>query len=194
MSPWEPVLEYWFGNDPNCSPKPFWFKSTDELDADIRARFGDQLARARRGELDGWADQPRGRLGLVITLDQLSRNIYRNRKEAYDSDPKAQELSVQGIDTGHDRKLAFMERAFLYMPLMHAENLAMQERGVQVFQQLAKEASDHEQAKFINGNADYAERHRVVIEKFGRFPHRNEILGRESTEAEKAQLATGEWF
>ena len=194
MNPWESVLEYWFGKEADGSTKSFWFKATDETDADIRARFGDQLASARRGELDGWADEPRGRLALIIVLDQLSRNIYRNRKEAYDSDTRAQALCIEGIKAGHDRQLAFIERVFHYMPLMHAEDLTVQDRSIEMFKQLADDAAGNEQASFYKGNVDYARDHRAVIEKFGRFPHRNEILGRESSDPEKAHLATGKWF
>lgn len=172
---YEEVLDYWFGPGDTVSDevRQRWFKKSEATDRDIRERFGDAVARAGRGELDEWAATPRGRLALVILLDQFTRNIHRERPEAFACDAKAQRLVSEGLGRGDDRELSAAQRAFLYMPLMHAEDFELQNRGVALFEAAG-------QGSF----ADYARRHRDIIERFGRFPHRNAVLGRESTTEE----------
>lgn len=202
--PWQRVLDYWFGDVPRAdggptdggddsAPKRFWFQQNDAIDAEVRRLFADDLIRGCAGELDSWAGSPHGRLALVIVLDQLSRNIHRDSGEAYASDARAQELCLEGVRRGDDEELSLRERWFFYMPLMHAEDLALQDRGIELFERLAADAPARYR-QIHDDVVDYARRHRAVIARFGRFPHRNEELGRTSTEAENEHLARGERF
>src|SRR5690606_17045287 len=154
---------------------------------------GAVLEDAGAGRLDGWARSPRGRLALIIVLDQLSRNIHRDSAAAFASDARAQALCMEGLERGDDRELAPLERWFFYMPLEHAESLELQERSVREFERLAAEAPAELQSA-LEAALDYARRHRDVIARFGRFPHRNTVLGRDSTPEEQAYLARGVWF
>ncbi|WP_428267190.1 DUF924 family protein [Haliangium sp.] len=184
MERWEQVLAYWFGPDgAGATTSHRWFTRDDAFDAEIRARFGDDYERAVAGQLDDWAITPRGRLALVILLDQFSRNLYRDHADAYAHDARAQRLCTEGIDRGLDRRLSAIERWFFYMPLMHAEDLDLQARSVSCFRQLVEDAPEAHRAA-CEGALRYAESHRDEIERFGRFPHRNQVLGRTSTPAE----------
>lgn len=185
------VLAWWF--DAGDDPQKRWFVRSDAVDAEIRDRFGDVWAKAAGGELDSWADTPRGRLALIVVLDQLSRNLHRDSPVAYRQDARARALAEDAIARGWDAQLAPFERAFLYMPLMHAEDLAAQELSVAKFEALAAEQPADRRAPF-ESFADYARKHRDVIARFGRFPHRNAELGRDTTDAERAFLATGRGF
>lgn len=185
------ILEYWFGD--GSTERGLWFKGSQEIDDDIRQRFGDLWERAGRGDVDYWCETARGRMALIIVLDQFSRNLHRGSPLAFQYDNKAQSLSLQGIELGHDIQLGLFERWFFYLPLEHAENLALQDKSIACFQTLLADAP-LDKRQIFEGSLGYAERHRAVIEKFGRFPHRNELLGRESTEAERAHLASGVWF
>lgn len=187
----EAVLSYWFGDqeddvDVQKAQNSIWWKG-GAADQEIRERFGALVQRACSGELDDWAREPRGRLALVILLDQFTRNIYRDSGQSFAADPKAQQLANEAIETGVDRKLRFIERYFLYMPLMHAENLECQDRCVELFDRLAADTQAAGLDEFQAGES-YARNHRSVIAKFGRFPHRNELLGRESTPEEVEHL------
>jgi len=169
------VLEFWF--DPEN--KPHWFKQNDAFDQAIAERLGPLHGRAQAGEIDGWAVEPGGLLALVILLDQVPRNLHRGTPEAFATDAKALALARLGVDQRMDQGLDVDQRAFFYLPFEHAEDLADQERAVALFREL--------------GNAtylDFAIRHRDVIARFGRFPHRNAILGRESSAAERQFLET----
>ena len=193
------VLDFWLGpieSDDQPSPpekSSTWYTRSDVVDHEIRERFGADLEAAREGRLDAWAETPRGRLALVIVLDQFSRNLYRDSGEAFAKDPVALSLTLDAIERGWDRELFHQERVFLYMPLMHAEDRAAQARGVQVFERLAEEARGPFAAAARN-NLEYAIRHQRVVDRFGRFPHRNEVLGRESTPEELEHLAKGKPF
>ncbi len=183
------VLEFWFGEfdaggQVSDETKQRWFKKSEAFDAKIRDIFEATCEQASRGELNDWASRARGRLALIIVLDQFPRNIYRDSPQAFASDPQAVELALDGIACGHDLTLPPSMRIFLYMPLMHAEDLALQNRGVEVFEGLANEFPP------AATNAEYARRHRDVIADWGRFPHRNHILGRETTAEEAAFLKT----
>lgn len=189
MERWEQILAYWFGAD-GKDRTSFWFGQSDAVDAEIRSSFGRDHELAVEGRLDDWAATARGRLALIIVLDQLSRNIYRGRPAAYAQDARAQALSIEGIDRGLDRRLSALERWFFYMPLMHAEDLDLQERSVHCFRQLVEDAPD-EHREACEGALFYARQHRDEIDRFGRFPGRNEVLGRGSTAEELRHLERG---
>lgn len=165
-----------------------WFTPDRALDVQLRKRFQADVERARAGLLDGWAATSPGWLALLILLDQFPRNIHRGTPMAFAADAKAQAVALDGIARGHDRHLDVVERVFAYLPLEHAEDIALQNRSVQAFRTLRDDAPV-ELADAFAVFLDYAIRHREVIERFGRFPHRNVILGRISTAEEQAYLA-----
>jgi uncharacterized protein (DUF924 family) len=181
----ESVLDFWFG-PPGSAPEiagrqtKLWFGKSPENDQAVAERFSATLIAAAAGRLDHWANTPRGRLALVIVLDQFPHHIHRDRPQAFATDPQALAQSLAALDGGEDRQLAPIERVFLYLPLEHAESLGMQERSVSLYETLAREATTDERALFDNF-LDYARQHRDVVARFGRFPHRNAILGRPST-------------
>jgi uncharacterized protein (DUF924 family) len=178
------VLDFWFADENAVR----WFASDAAFDAQIRQRFGATLAAAARGELDHWAVTPTGWLALLIVLDQFSRNIHRNDARAWAQDPKAQALALAGIERGDDERLAPLQRLFVYLPLEHAEDLALQQRSVALFRALALHAPGAARAQF-NGFLRYAQSHCEVITRYGRFPHRNALLGRCDTPDERDYLA-----
>lgn len=186
MERWEQVLQFWFDGD-GKDRSDRWFGRDPALDAEIRERFGRDLEQAGDGRLDDWAATARGRLALIIVLDQLSRNIHRDHKAAYAQDAKAQALCVEGIERGLDRRLSILERWFFYMPLMHAENMELQERSVHCFRQLLEDAPE-DLKETCKGVLGHAREHRDTIEQFGRFPYRNEVLGRTSSVQELRYL------
>jgi uncharacterized protein (DUF924 family) len=166
------------------------FRAVPRYDTEISERFGGEvLEQARKGELDHWAETPRGRLALIIVLEQFSRNVYRGSPLSYAQDEKALELAVEGIDSGMDRELSPMERIFFWMPLGHSEDLALQERVVRHQEEEAVNAPPHLKAMAEFGISQ-AKAARDVIARFGRHPHRNEILGRDSTPEELEYLRT----
>ncbi|MBV7267200.1 DUF924 family protein [Erythrobacter ani] len=166
------VLHFWFLE---LMPE-HWFGGSDAVDNACESRFGGTLAEAAAGKLDHWAETPRGLLALVIVLDQFSRNIHRDTARAFAQDDKAQELVRQALEREWDDKLGMDERQFLYMPLMHAEDRTLQELCLDKFKAMAETASR------IVG---FAEKHQAIVERFGRFPYRNQVLGRESTAEER---------
>jgi len=187
------VLDFWFGplddqGVPAAARMKRWFSSDAALDAEIRERFGDLLART--GELEHWRDTARGTLALVILVDQFSRNIHRGDARAFERDAFACAIAMDAIDRGLDRALLPIERVFLYMPMEHAEDPAAQDRSVQCFHALAEEVSDEQRERF-RYFASFADSHRDVIVRFGRFPHRNAVLGRTSTDEEAEYLVQG---
>jgi len=180
----ERVLSFWIGTlDATGEPPPgqskLWYSKDAEFDARIQNEFGADLERAARGELEEWKSTPRGRLALVILLDQFSRNLNRGKASAFANDARALALAREGIERGEDRMLAAVERQFLYMPLMHAEDRDAQNLCLDVFRRASAEMGGK-----LDGVIHYAERHRDIVARFGRFPHRNETLGRESTPEE----------
>lgn len=183
----EDVLAFWFGEPgtPVESQFQIWFKKDPELDALIRTRFEGALQRATRGELDSWAETPRGRLALIILLDQFSRNMYRDTPAAFAQDEQARALALAGVELGHDAALAPIEAAFVYMPFEHGESMAWQERAVASLTALTERTD----LAVIKSFVTYAHKHHEVIAEFGRYPHRNAILQRDNTEAEEAYLA-----
>jgi len=185
----EQVLEFWFGS---CGPdgaldrarQKMWFSAGRQYDAAIRKRFGKLHRRASRGELEPeWAATPRGRIALIVVLDQFSRHIHRGTAAAFAQDPAAQRLAVAGIEERMDRELIPAQRAFFYLPLEHAEDIKLQRLSTRSFERLAGEVAPAWSKEYA-GFADYAGHHRDIIERFGRFPHRNKMLGRASTPEE----------
>ena len=191
--PSQDLLDWWFGEGATAretadAKNGLWFGYKPEQDAEARECFGDLTERALAGELSEWAESPHGWLALVLLLDQLPRMIYRGTPRAYAGDERALQLVRVGMAHGGDVLLAPLQRVFIYLVLEHAENLSVQDQAVQQFEQLLGIADADEQMLFA-GFLDFAERHRQVIARFGRFPHRNAILGRSSSEAERAFLA-----
>jgi uncharacterized protein (DUF924 family) len=172
----------WFGgsNAPELRPQ------TDEL---IRERYGGLMLAAEQGRLAAWESSPRRRLALILLFDQFSRNIYRGSARAYAQDLDALSLTVSGMQIGADATLDPVERLFFYMPLMHAESLDVQEESVAAFRRLREEAPA-DLHRIFQASLDSAVQHRDIIARFGRFPHRNRVLGRESTPEEIEWLAT----
>lgn len=174
------LLAFWFGtpDDPEYGGfREVWFQKNETFDADVGARFAEGHARAARGELDGWAVTPKGALALILLLDQVPRNIHRGTPRAFATDGKALDTATQALRDGHDTALIPVERLFLYMPFQHAEDLVEQERSLTLYDRLG-----------IEGAQKSAHRHHEIIALFGRFPHRNAILGRDSTPEELAFL------
>jgi uncharacterized protein (DUF924 family) len=192
----EGVLSYWFPEGINDADLETlrregkrWMQGGLEVDREITERFGDVLEQARRGELDHWAETPRGRLALIIVLDQFSRNIYRDSSLSYSQDEKALKLALEGIELGMDRELGAVERNFFWLPLGHSEDLALHERTVRHAKEEAANAPPHQRSMAEFG-VSQAKAARSVIERFGRHPHRNKILGRTSTPEELEYLRT----
>ena len=189
------ILDYWIGpaagNVAAAKDRgKLWYQSTPESDEELRRQFGNDLARAERGELDDWQDTARGALALVILLDQFSRNLYRGTARAFANDSKALSIAETAIDAGRDHEMPWIGRAFLYHPFEHSERLDRQERSVELFQALVEEAPA-EWKDELKGFLEYAIEHCGVVRRFGRFPHRNEVLERESTADEQAYLDSG---
>ena len=175
------VLDFWFlppDNRDYGQARGEWFRKDDAFDAHIRARFGTLIDAAIEGGLRAWEATPHGALARLIVLDQLTRNVYRGTPRAFAGDAQALALAVALTQAGQDRLLPPMLRAFAYLPFEHAEDLAMQARAVELFQLLSQAQPG------FDGMLDYAQRHQEVIARFGRFPHRNAMLGRPSTPEE----------
>ena len=167
-----------------------WWTSTPEQDAQVRAAFGDALSKARSGELEHWRATPEGTLALVILLDQFSRNIHRGTPQAFAADSQARAVVKQALAEGVDQALPYYGRVFLYMPLEHSEDLDDQLRSVQLFEALVHDAppGHADEARYF---LSFAHKHRDIVARFGRFPHRNPLLGRVHTEEERAWLEEG---
>lgn len=174
----EDILRFWFEE----IEKSRWFKKDAAFDKELEARYGALLASAKRDELDGWHETSRGSLALIVLLDQFSRNIFRDTADAFAADAKALRLTLDGIAKGFDKELTLEQRSFYYLPLRHAEDLAMQQLGL---------AKTRELNAAGYGSDKYALNHLEIIERFGRFPHRNRVLGRENTTEEALYLAEG---
>lgn len=190
MTHFDDALAFWFSEGPDTFRKA-WFEKNDAFDADIRSRFGDLLRPARQGALDSWGASPEGALALLLVLDQFPRNLHRGQAEAFASDDHARAIARRAVlDRRFDLALAPTQRSFLYLPFEHGEALADQDLSVALFEGLR----DIPAMAAPGGVIDYAWRHRIVIQRFGRFPHRNTALGRPSTAAEQAWLAAGGGF
>ncbi len=185
------IHAFWFGEldaAGMCSAdhSPLWFTASAQTDETCRSRFGHWVERAIAGELAAWADTDKGLIALLILLDQFTRNIYRSTPQAFAGDPPALALAQRVIAAGHHQRLPAIHQVFLYLPLEHSENAGVQNECVTLLEELAAVTGSEQIASFTR----YAIAHRDVIARFGRFPHRNAIFGRESTSAELGYLET----
>ncbi len=186
----EDVLSYWFGSGaepPGPERMQLWFAGGESVDRAIREQFGAEVELARAGALDDWAETPRGRLALLILIDQFSRNLYRGSAQAFSKDHEAVELALAGLANGHYSSLTASEKMFFLLPFEHAEDLALQDRGVALFEELVATSGPALQS-MAQGALSFARMHRDVIARFGRFPTRNAALGRASTPEEAAHV------
>ena len=193
----EDILQFWFGAFPtpytaDVTKSDMWFKNGAAYDSEIFINFGADYDKAINGELDHWIDSWRGRLALIILLDQFSRHIHRGTAEAFAQDEKTQALCIDGIAAADDSRCHAIERSFFYLPLEHAEDIEKQELSLRAYEQLVRDVPD-EYKKSFEITLSYARSHHFVIEKFGRFPELNEILGRESTAEELKFIADGKY-
>lgn len=188
----EDVLYFWFGELDSDglaleSQVARWWKKDAKFDDVIRSRFGDTHQRLADGRGEDWCENPRGTLAFIIVLDQFSRNLYRNDPAMFTHDDRARAATDHGLERGFDRELGLDGRAFFYMPLMHSEAIADQDRCVELFTVLHDETEGRARARAAN-SLGHAHKHREVVRRFGRFPHRNPVLGRTSTGEEFAFL------
>jgi len=175
------VLDFWFGAPGSAergTQRKSWFVKDAAFDREISERFGATIEQALRGELDAWAATPEGALARIVVLDQFTRNAFRGEPRAFAGDAQALAAASAVVGARQDERLLPVMRAFAYLPFEHAEGLAMQDEAVRLFTRLVAAAPE------LQSMLDYAHKHRAVIERFGRFPHRNEILGRRSTAEE----------
>ncbi len=182
------ILQFWFGDSADdavvaAQQSGLWWSKNARTDTQIRERFEPLVTAAAAGELDDWRATARGWLALIILLDQFPRNIYRDTPAAFALDTSAQKLCIEGLAAGIDQQLRPIQRVFFYLPLEHAEDREYQARSVALFKHLAAQRPPEQAASFTRF-VGYAERHQVIVERFGRFPHRNAILGRSSTPEE----------
>lgn len=188
----EAVLDFWFGQpgpaaEVAARQSPLWFGKSAANDQQVTGRFADTLIAAGAGQLDHWARTPRNRLALIVVLDQFPHHIHRNQGQSFAYDAQSLAHAQAMIENGDAGRVAPIERVFVYLPLEHAESLALQDQSVALYAQLATEAGAAERPLF-DGFLDYAVKHRDVVARFGRFPHRNELLGRPSSSEEIAFL------
>ena len=181
------ILTFWF-DDPTVPNSEYgqqrkvWFYKDPSFDQQVRDRFLTVYEQARQGAFDSWLEQPRSALALIILLDQFPRNMFRDIARCFEADSQALAVAEAAIAHQHDRAMLPVERIFLYLPFEHSENITDQHQSVSLFEALVRSAPE------LQSTLDYAYRHRDVIAQFGRFPHRNESLGRQSTEAERLFL------
>ncbi|MFT6581274.1 MAG: DUF924 family protein [Alphaproteobacteria bacterium] len=171
------VHEFWFGAAP-FERREVWFKKDVAFDDEIRAQFGDHWEQASAGAYDHFVETAKGRLALLILLDQFSRNLFRGDARSYSNDVKALALAKEGVALGHDMALSKIERIFMYLPFEHSEDMEDQHRMIALCVNLPTR------------NLEWARKHFVIIERFGHFPHRNEALGRDTT-PEEVKFLTG---
>lgn len=180
MSQAKEVLEFWFGTPDDADygqQRKIWFTKNLEFDEKVRSHFTSHYQQAATGQLDDWKTSPQGCLALIILLDQFPRNMFRGQPQAFATDSQALAYAQHAVTQGFDRELPPLQRWFVYMPFEHSEKIEDQYQSVELFEQL----SDQEN---LTEPLDYANRHFKVIERFGRYPHRNDILGRETTPEE----------
>ena len=180
MSQADEILEFWFGKPDDADygkSRKVWFTKNPEFDDEVRSRFLNVHNQAAAGELDDWKTTPQGCLALIILLDQFPRNMFRGQPQAFATDSQALAYARHAVTQGFDKELPKLQRWFVYLPFEHSENLAAQRQCVELCEQMDDDLDTREAI-------DYAYRHLRVIERFGRFPHRNQILGRETTPEE----------
>ncbi|MES2511904.1 MAG: DUF924 family protein [Pseudomonadota bacterium] len=192
------VLAFWLGDGlqrgwPTQDLSKKWFGGGSALDEDIKTRFEARVVQAVAGGLEDWEGTALSRLALIILLDQFTRNVFRGKAQAFAGDARSQQLVMNALEQGFDKQLPWVGRVFMYMPLMHAENLALQDECVKRFRQLALDAPEEFKPN-LAGNADFAAQHRDIVARFGRFPYRNAVLGRASTPEEEEFLKNGPRF
>ncbi len=173
------IIDFWFAQD----TRKLWFNSTAEFDQLLRERYLETWEQARRGQLDHWMQSAEGCLALVIVLDQLPLNMFRGDAQSYATEARSREVARQAIERKFDQLLDVDRRAFLYMPFMHSEDLEDQELALELFDQPGLESS-----------LRFARHHHAIVAKYGRFPHRNEALGRSSSDAEIEYMNSKEAF
>jgi len=171
------VIKYWFSE----KSRQHWFSSTPEIDNEIKQRYEQLWINAASGKLNDWQDSPQGCLALIIILDQFPLNMFRDEAKSFQTEELAVEVALKAIDNGYDEILNTEELLFLFMPLMHSENLEHQNMQVKLFEK-------------YDFNDEYSKHHRDIVKRFGRFPHRNEILGRMSTMVELDYLLSDNAF
>ncbi len=189
----EAILSFWFREEQLTAPQidnrmDTWFSEDPVFDHEIEREFADDIRAASEGRLDHWAHSPRGRLALIILLDQMRRNIYRGTAKAFSHDKMALKLCVEGAMAKKDEGLTPIEKVFFYMPLQHSESKKVQAKSVALFDRLAEAVTPTYRETFET-IAQFAELHADIIEAYGRFPHRNSLLGRENTPEETEYLA-----
>lgn len=187
------ILSFWFMEQELSAPQidgrmDIWFGEDPLFDHEIAKEFSDDVDSASAGNLDHWAHEPRGRLALILLLDQFRRNIYRSSPDAYENDKAALKLCVEGAMEKKDQGLAPIHRAFFYMPLQHAESRKVQEKSREIYRRLAEAVSPTYKETFET-IAQFADLHADIVERFGRFPHRNKLLNRENSPEEEEYLA-----
>lgn len=176
---YQELLDFWFSE----AVEKLWFNATPAFDEELRQKYEALYLSALNSELESWREDPLGALALVILFDQIPLNIYRKQKESFQTEARAREVAQDVIDAGKDSLLSDKQKMFLYLPYMHSESLQDQDSSVALF----------EKAGMLE-NAKYARHHRKIVARFGRFPHRNQALGRKSTLDELAYLASDEAF
>ncbi|NCF73021.1 MAG: DUF924 family protein [Gammaproteobacteria bacterium] len=191
----ETILSFWFKEQELTAPQidrrmDKWFSEDPVFDHEIEKEFSDDISAASAGTLDHWATDPHGRLALIILIDQFRRNIYRNTAKAFSKDKLALKLCVEGAMEKKDRSLTPIQRVFFYMPLQHAESRKVQAKSVELYNRLAEAVSPTYRETFLTV-AQFAELHKDIVEQYGRFPHRNQLLNRENT-AEEAEYLAGD--
>lgn len=170
---YQDILDFWFSPE----TQPNWFAKSDQFDQSLKEKFGNILEQASRAELWSWRKNADGRLAEILVLDQFSRNIFRDTPRAFAQDSLALALAQEAISQDLDKQLSPEQRSFLYMPFMHSESKLIHEFALKLFQRLGNPE-----------NLEYEIKHKIIIDRFGRYPHRNQILGRESTEEELSFL------
>jgi uncharacterized protein (DUF924 family) len=184
MSQPNDILDFWFGNPTQPEygkPKKFWFTKEPEFDNELRTRFQQDYEQAATGNFDHWKHNSESCLALILLLDQFPRNMFRGTPQAFATDPQAVFTAETAIVNAYDQQLLAVQRWFIYLPFEHSENIQHQQKAVKLFQTLSNDTESQ-------STIDYAIHHMEIIQRFGRFPHRNEILGRISTTEEKEFL------
>ena len=187
------ILDFWFREQELSAPQidrrmDIWFGEDPAFDHEIKAKFSGDVERACQGKLDHWAADPHGRLAVILLVDQFRRNLYRGTADAFSMDKLALKLCVEGAMEKKDKGLTPIQKVFFYMPLQHAESRKVQAKSVALFNRLAESVSPTYQEPFLTV-AQFAELHKDIIDQFGRFPHRNHLLGRANTPEEEEYLA-----
>ena len=189
----ESIVEFWFGGAEASGTNSRWFQSDEEFDTRIRDSFESLLPRAAQGEFEGWGQHPDSWLAYILLTDQFPRNIFRGSEMAFAYDHLALHMARRGLAEGLDRRLLILERVFAYLPFEHSESMEDQNLACALMRGLKEEAPE-DYAQWIQSSLEFAQLHRDIIARFGRFPHRNATLGRASSEAELDYLKQGKRF